>query len=576
MSTDTFLAAVLGLTLSFGTGGSIAAAPKEDPLFNPAPAADDLILPIPGGLEMAFRRITVPGSDFWYYPEREIKLGDAGGGTNDPFSSERRVRVMGVFQDAGSGEWWYPIGKYEVSKAQFAAVMGDGDFNAGLARLVELSGDKDDATIAALSGRERELKLAEPVRWIPWSAVQEFIHRYNMWLFNNPGRTQTLPQLIWEGGGSTTNRMPGYLRLPSEIEWEYAARGGSGALRDGLFERLLPFEQREYDAHAWLSENARGRVRPIGARAPVFGLHDMLGNVSELVGDEFQPELELGKVGGLCVRGGSVQTSARRLGLGLRAEQPIYQEDLQHPGRMIEARSPFTGFRLVIGALVYPDNHYRQALVESFQEYAANFRTNTEVASSGAASAIVQSSAPIAELREQVNQLRARDIDLSTQAEEMIAKLQQIEQLQDREIRKVIFELMENTILIAAEFGRNHYRWQQRLQVALPAAERLSKVSTQYQADYQELLVNTQQYERLVDGNFERYSYFVSRIAEYGPRYTDEALQRTQERQLAPIERDALQLLTGHIESTMRGKREPLVWRQELVQELAQENKVFQ
>ena len=62
-------------------------------------------------------------------------------------------------------------------------------------------------------------------------------------------------------------------RLPSEAEWEYAARGGSTAYFLGDNDKLLA----EY---AWYSENSNSQTHPVGLkRANQFGLYDMLGNV---------------------------------------------------------------------------------------------------------------------------------------------------------------------------------------------------------------------------------------------------------------------------------------------------------
>ena len=64
-------------------------------------------------------------------------------------------------------------------------------------------------------------------------------------------------------------------RLPTEAEWEYAARAGTTGARYG-----------ELDAIAWHTGNSGNQTHPVKQKAAnAWGLHDMLGNVWEWCSD---------------------------------------------------------------------------------------------------------------------------------------------------------------------------------------------------------------------------------------------------------------------------------------------------
>lgn len=72
-------------------------------------------------------------------------------------------------------------------------------------------------------------------------------------------------------------------RLPTEAEWEFAARAGtSGAYDFGAAERLAQF--------SWYSKNAEEKTHPVAQKKPnAWGLHDLYGNVSEWCEDVYDP-----------------------------------------------------------------------------------------------------------------------------------------------------------------------------------------------------------------------------------------------------------------------------------------------
>lgn len=138
----------------------------------------------------------------------------------------------------------FEMSKFEVTQAQWDAVM--------------LTPHVMPTTKARVEGvNPSHFKGPTlPVENVTWTGVQEFIRLLN-------------------------NRDPKHqYRLPTEAEWEYAARGKDT--------EDLPAD---LDSVAWHEANGQGKTHPVGQKKPnAFGLYDMHGNVREWVQDWYAPD----------------------------------------------------------------------------------------------------------------------------------------------------------------------------------------------------------------------------------------------------------------------------------------------
>jgi formylglycine-generating enzyme required for sulfatase activity len=115
--------------------------------------------------------------------------------------------------------------------------------------------------------------------WIGQTPVTQAA--YSKVMDSNPStyRGAQLPveEVTWDNAKAYCERVK--MRLPTEAEWEYAARGGTAAARYAAVEDV-----------AWFNANAASATHLIAHKqANAFGVFDMLGNVREWVGDWYGP-----------------------------------------------------------------------------------------------------------------------------------------------------------------------------------------------------------------------------------------------------------------------------------------------
>lgn len=183
-----------------------------------------------------------PGMEFIRIQPGEFMMG-CSTGDNECDENElpaHRVRIAKTFE----------MGKYEVTQAQWQSVMGNNP--------------------SRFRGADR------PVELVTWNDAQEFLRQLNA-------------------------KQDGYrYRLPTEAEWEYAARAGTTTAFAGSLDRMAWYGNNsgsaglEADVLWKMDESNYGKslrengnqTHPVGQKQPnAWGLFDMHGNVWEWVQD---------------------------------------------------------------------------------------------------------------------------------------------------------------------------------------------------------------------------------------------------------------------------------------------------
>lgn len=352
-------------------------------LDNPKPLPGDVSLPLPCGGELVLRSVYVLAQGS--LDDREVNLGypfsEGEAGYKQSFiSGYRRDFINGQFSlddlapqwrqavapllpkvDAGSPlkPMMYFIGKYEVTVRQYAQVMAQAQALA--------DGDAEPAcqADASAAGRLPKVRLSR-------FEAERFAAVYSAWLMKH--HRDLLP--VSGRGSKVEDGGIGFVRLPTEVEWEFAARGGSAVSRQELEGRLFPRKTEGAEGDGPLADWAvfnqvaggtgqAARLMPIGTRQPnPLGLFDVIGNAAEMVQESFQlvhgGRLQ-GAYGGFVVKGGNYLEGEGTLFTGMRREYPLFAAD------GTEQRNETTGFRVAIGALSAPRSRY-QELFEQWQK----------------------------------------------------------------------------------------------------------------------------------------------------------------------------------------------------------------
>ncbi|WP_462423172.1 formylglycine-generating enzyme family protein [Fusobacterium pseudoperiodonticum] len=130
-----------------------------------------------------------------------------------------------------------------------------------------------------------------PIEYISWWHALEFCNRlsekYGLRPVYNLGKSDQGLLMINQLDGTVVspdvadfNKTEGF-RLPTEVEWEWFARGGQVALDNGTFDYTYSGSN-NIDDVAWYTGNSKDTTQSVGLKMPnVLGLYDCNGNVWE-------------------------------------------------------------------------------------------------------------------------------------------------------------------------------------------------------------------------------------------------------------------------------------------------------
>jgi sulfatase modifying factor 1 len=227
------------------------------------------------GTDVSFEMIPVPGGEFL--------LGSPAGEADraDDEGPQVRIKVQ---------PFW--MGKCEVTWGEFRSFMAMYDAFKKMQRIAANAGTATDAA------PDKDLRLIQTHAWNDkleddWNvdAVTSPTPLYDSSFTYGVGDQPNQPAVTITpfSARQYTKWLSGILgnnyRLPTEAEWEYAARAGTTTSYS------FGNDAGDLEKFAWVDSNGDSQTHPVGAKQPnPWGLYDMHGNVAEWTLDQYFPD----------------------------------------------------------------------------------------------------------------------------------------------------------------------------------------------------------------------------------------------------------------------------------------------